>query len=344
MIILKSKFFLIPFLFILPFLTSGARYNKTSAYIVMESTSNRILEGENINEQLLVASTAKILTAITSIENYSLDEEIKISNSDVSQLGSRVYLHEGEVITRYDLLHALMLRSANDAASALSGNNSKDFIFKMNETAKKIGMFNSVFENASGLDECEYNLSTAYDMALLSSYALKNDNFIDIASKKYYKCKTNAFEYNWYNKHKLVSSDNHYVWGKTGYTKKSSRILVSNYVNDNMNVVIVTINYSDDWNFHKSIIKKLDDYSFVNVYKKGVYKIYIDPNYYLRITNDIVIPLRKNEYDLINLKFIIKKSYAYLYVYKSNEIICKYKIEVIEKSNLDIGDYLKIYS
>lgn len=344
MIILKNKFFVIPFLFLLPFLLSVAKSNTNSSYIVMETSSNRILEGNNIDKQMLVASTAKILTAITAIENYSLDEEIKISKEDVSIEGSRVYLRENELITRYDLLHALMLRSANDAAQALSDNDSNDFVFKMNEIAKKIGMYNSVFENSSGLDEYEYNLSTAYDMAILSSYALKNKSFIEIASKKNYKCKSNVNEYNWYNKHKLVTLDSNFIWGKTGYTKKSKRILVSNYACNNMNVVIVTINYSDDWNFHKNIIKNLDDYNFVNVYKKGIYKVYIDPNYFLKIENDIVIPLKNDEYNSINLRFIITKHYAYLYVYKNNEIICKYKIEVIDDSMLDIIDYIEIYS
>ena len=197
-------------------ITASAITNTDSSYIVMESTTNRILEGNNLNKQYLVASTAKIMTAITAIENYKLDEEIKVTKADTLEVGSKVYLKENEVLTRKDLLHALMLRSANDAASALSGHNSKKFIQQMNDMAKKIGMKNSVFANASGLDEREYNLSTAYDMALLSSYAAKNETFVAISSAHQYTCKSKDSNYSWYNKHKLVTSDNEFLWGKTG--------------------------------------------------------------------------------------------------------------------------------
>lgn len=190
--------------------------NKDTAYIVIERNTNRVLKEQNSNKQMLIASTAKILTAITTIENYQIDEEVVVSNKDTTSVGSSVYLTAGEKIKRKDLLYALMLRSANDAASALSNGNSFDFIYKMNETAKKIGMYNSVFENASGLDEREFNISTAYDLAILASYAAKNDTFISIASCHSYSCKSDRRSYNFINKHRLVKSYDEFLWGKTG--------------------------------------------------------------------------------------------------------------------------------
>ena len=261
-------------------INANAIINTDSSYIVMESTTNRILEGNNLNKQFLVASTAKIMTAITAIENYQLNEEIKVTKTDTLEVGSKVYLKENEVLTRKDLLYALMLRSANDAASALSFNNSEIFIRQMNELAKKIGMKNSIFENASGLDEREYNLSTAYDMALLSSYASKNEIFKAIASAHSYSCKTNMSDYSWVNKHRLVKNDDAFVWGKTGYTKKSRRILVSNYKLDNKDLIIVTINDSNDWNHHRNLASNTANYNFVNIFKKGVYNTKLDVNYY----------------------------------------------------------------
>ena len=202
--------------FCLLFNTSANIRNQDTSYIVLESSTLRVLEGKNINKQMLVASTAKILTAITVIENYSLDEDVVITSNDVNQVGSKVYLKAGERLKRKDLLYALMLRSANDAASALSFNNCKEFILLMNETAKKIGMRDSVFENASGLDEKEYNISTAYDMAILSAYASKNKIFNGIASTHIYSCKSDVSSYNWVNKHKLVKNNDDFIWGKTG--------------------------------------------------------------------------------------------------------------------------------
>lgn len=318
------------------FTTSGTVTNRQSSYVVIEKSSLRILSGDNIHQQMLVASTAKILTAITAIENYALEEEITVTKEDVSEVGSKVYLKENEKLKRIDLLYALMLRSANDAASALSGHNSNEFISQMNETAKKIGMKNSVFENASGLDEREYNLSTAYDMAILSAYAAKNEAFLKIAGAHTYKCSSSSTSYVWQNKHKLVSNDDFFVWGKTGYTKKSKRILVSNYVKDNMDVIVVTINKSDDWNLHKAMVSSLTGYNFLSIYKKGIYDTRLDITYYLYVKNDIVLPLRDSEYENIRIRFKLYKDTAVLEVYLKKEFLCSYDIAVYDKNSFDL--------
>ncbi len=335
-VISLKKIFLLFLPVFLLFTTSGVVTNQGSSYIVLESSSLRILNGENIHSQMLVASTAKILTAITAIENYDLEEEVTISKEDVNEVGSKVYLKEQEKIKRIDLIYALMLRSANDAASALSKNNSDEFIFLMNETAKKIGMKNSVFANASGLDEREYNLSTAYDMALLSAYAAKNEVFRTIASTHTYKCNTECSNYLWVNKHRLVKNDDLFVWGKTGYTKKSKRILVSNYIKDNMDVIVVTINRSDDWNYHKLLVNSLHGYNFVSIYKKGIYDTQLDVTYYLYVKNDIILPLRDEEYDDIRIKFRLYKNKAIMDVYLKNEFLCSYDIIVYNKDSMDL--------
>ncbi len=324
--------------------TSGTFINNASSHIVIERSSLRVLEGDNIHTQMLVASTAKILTAITAIENYDLEEEVIITKEDVNEVGSKVYLKENEKIKRIDLLYALMLRSANDAASALSQNNSQKFILLMNETAKKIGMRNSVFENASGLDEREYNLSTAYDMAILSAYASNNETFKKISSTHTYSCNSDTTKYSWVNKHKLVKNDELFVWGKTGYTKKSKRILVSNYVKDNMDVIVVTINRSDDWNYHRLLVNSLHGYDFIPIYKKGIYDTKMDVSYYIYIKNDIYLPLKKNEYDSISLKFRLYQNKAILDVYYKNNIICNYDITVYDKKSIDLDLLIETFN
>lgn len=339
-----KKLITIPFLLILFIFTSSFTFiNKSSSYIVLDKTTNRILEGSNYNTQFLVASTAKILTAITVIENYNLNETITISKEDTLEVGSKVYLKENEEITRLDLLYALMLRSANDAASALSNNNSKEFILLMNETAKKIGMYNSCFSNASGLDEREYNLSTAYDMALLSSYAAKNEVFLDIAQTHSIKVKTNMTNYNFINKHKLVNTDDNFIWGKTGYTKKSKRILVSNYKNDNLDLIIVTINDSNDWSTHKNLSIKANNYNFVKVLSKGLYDTKLDITYYLYIKEDLIIPLKNNECDNIKIIFRIYEDIAYVNVYLLDELILSKELDIYYKNTFNpeiLIDYL----
>lgn len=314
--------------------------NKESSYIVMEKSSKRLLDGENIDDQMLVASTAKILTAITVIENYELNEDVVITKNDIDEVGSKVYLKENDKVKRIDLLYALMLRSANDAASALSFNNSDEFIYLMNETAKKIGMKKSVFENASGLDEREYNVSTAYDMALLSAYAAENDVFKEIASAHTYRCQTKDSSYTWTNKHKLVKNEDDFLWGKTGYTKKAKRILVSNYLKNDMDIIIVTINKSDDWNLHRSYIEELDEYDFVSIYKKGIYDTKFDVTYYICVDSDIIIPLKNDEYKDVAIKFIIYSDRAIMRIFLNDSKICEYNLKVYDKKTYNLDEQI----
>ncbi|MDE5714927.1 MAG: serine hydrolase [Anaeroplasmataceae bacterium] len=339
-----KKIYIVLLLFCFSFLPVAAITNTESSHIVMEATTNRVLTGTNLNKQFLVASTAKILTAITAIENYNLTEEIIITKADTLEVGSKVYLKENEKITRRDLLYALMLRSANDAASALSSNNSTQFIRLMNTTAKKIGMKNSVFVNASGLDEKEYNLSTAYDMALLASYAAKNDVFVQIASAHQYSCKTKESNYSWANKHKLVTSDESFVFGKTGYTKKSKRILVSNYQKENKNLIIVTINDGNDWNHHRALASENDNYSFITIFKKGIYNTKQDVPYYLHVKEDIVIPVKKKEKEEVNIIFKLYKTYAKLEVFLNQKMVLEKCIDVYDKKTLDMDLVIDIFN
>lgn len=340
---MRKVLLIIMLFFYLVFNTSASIRNKDSSYIVMESSSLRILEEDNSSKQMLIASTAKILTAITVIENYNLEEEIIITNKEVNEVGSKVYLSIGEKIKRIDLLYALMLRSANDAASALSNNNDSVFIRKMNEMAKKIGMNNSVFTNASGLDEKEYNLSTAYDMALLSAYVNKNEIFKLISSTHIYSCKTSDNTYHWVNKHKLVKNDDLFIWGKTGYTKKSGRVLVSNYKKDNMDLIVVTINDGNDWNHHRKLIDQLDNYSFITVFRKGVYDSKLDVAYYIYVKEDIVIPISEKEEEKFKLYFKLLDNFAYVNIYLNDKLICKKRLEVYNKKDFDIDLVIDLF-
>lgn len=320
-----KKLISIILLIILYILCSSLKYrNTSSSYCVLEATTNTVLESSNMDEQMLIASTAKILTAITVIENYDIEKYIKVEEKDTLEVGSKVYLKIGESIKIKDLLYALMLRSANDAASALSNNNDLDFILLMNHTAKKIGMKNSVFLNASGLDEKEFNLSTAYDMALLSSYASKNEVFVEISSSHSYTCKTDQSNYYWINKHRLVKNNDNYLWGKTGYTKASSRVLVSNYKDNNKDIIIVTINDSNDWNTHLKLIDSLE-YSFITIFNEGYYDL-LGKDIYINKT--LILPINKNSKDNIKVLFKVLDEIILVEVYINKELIYTERLKV----------------
>lgn len=298
----------------------SAKANAQSSYVVMEATSNRIIEASNENESLLIASTTKIMTAIVSIENYDLDEKITFEKEDVNAEGSKVYLDEKDSMTRKDLLYALLLRSGNDAASALSKQDSFQFIYLMNEYAKKIGMVNSVFVNASGLDETTYNLSTACDMARLMIYCMKNKVFSEICgAKNYQTSSTNGKKYSFINKHKLILSGD-VLAGKTGYTTSSKRVLVSYFERNNTEFACVTINDSNDWNHHKNLISGTDAYEYKTICKSGIYTTKFDVDFYIYVPKDIVLPVKKSE-KRIELVFLVQSYKVTLYIYANDTLI-----------------------
>ena len=152
---------------------------------LIESSSGRVLASKNEDASLPMASTTKIMTAITAIENAeNLDEVFEIDPSSVGISGTSMYLRKGERHTLRDLLYALMLVSANDASVAIGkqvGGTIEKFIDLMNFTAYKIGATSTHFENTHGLDE-KGHYTSAHDLALIASYALKNDIFREIVS------------------------------------------------------------------------------------------------------------------------------------------------------------------
>ena len=222
--------------------------------VLMESHTKRVLYEKNAHIQRPVASISKIMTAIIAIENVNLDDYVVVSKEATEQIGSSLYLRLGEEITIRDLLYGLMLRSGNDAAYLIAeyvGGNIDNFVYLMNEKAKELGLRNSTFENPSGLDEDSKNISTAYDMALITKYAMDNPLFRKITNTIRYRAQTkDGTIYLWHNKHRLINRYDYIIGGKTGYTKLAKRTLVSVGNKDDLELIVVTLNSGDDWNDH----------------------------------------------------------------------------------------------
>ena len=215
---MKKIFFLL--LILIPF---NIRALETSAQsvILMDQDSKRILYSKDIHNVRSVASISKIMTAVVALEKGNLNKKVTIGEEIIGAYGSGIYIKQGEKLTLKDLLYGLMLRSGNDAALAIayhvSGSVDK-FVIEMNSLAKKIGMKNTTFNNPSGLDQEKGNYSTSYDMALLQSYAMKNDTYRKIVGTKKYTLKTNKNVYVWHNKNKLLRMYEYTTGGKTGFT------------------------------------------------------------------------------------------------------------------------------
>lgn len=269
------------------------------AYL-MTADSGVCLYEKNGDVKHNIASTTKIMTAITAIESCGLDDVVRVSANAASQEGSSVYLRTGNKVLLKDLLYGMLLNSGNDAACAAAeyaGGSIEGFAEMMNNKAKEIGAKNTCFVNPSGLD-AEGHYSTAGDMALITAYALKNDVFAEIVSTK--TAQMNVGEDICYlkNHNKLLWNYDGCIGVKTGYTKKTGRCLVSAAERGGITLIAVTLGAPDDWNDHK----KLLDYGFehtelIQSVKKGdVLKTYPDSGVGLKAAakEDVWVSAKKN--------------------------------------------------
>ena len=289
--------------------------------IVMDLNSGRILHENNINDQRLIASITKIMTCIVTIETADLNEEIEVGEEILKTYGSAIYIEVGEKLTLKDLLYGLMLRSGNDAAVVIAKNvagSMENFALLMNEMANKIGMKNSYFYNSHGLEEDGEigNLSTAYDMALLTKYAMENKIFREIFGTKKYTVKTNYKTYSWTNKNKLLHNYEYITGGKTGFTEKARRTLVTTASSNNIDLVIVTLNDPNDFLDHKNLYEEIfRNYEAVKVLDKNNFEIKEDTVYKndeLYILKDVYIPVTKDEKKNIEIKYKLYNNKNYL--------------------------------
>lgn len=220
-------------------------YSMSKAEICIEARTGKVLHSYNEKERLSIASTTKILTCITALENKDYNDIVTITNKTTGIEGSSIYLKEGEKYSLLSLLYGLMLRSGNDSAETIADFvcGRENFIDKMNETAKKCGAYNSNFTNPHGLDN-KNHYSTALDMAKITAYALKNETFKKIVSTKKFVVEEHSNNINkvYYNKNKMLSSLQGCIGVKTGFTKKSGRCLVTACERNNLTLICVVLN------------------------------------------------------------------------------------------------------
>ncbi|MDD9267590.1 D-alanyl-D-alanine carboxypeptidase [Paenibacillus sp. MAHUQ-63] len=227
---------------------------------LIDVESGRILYSQKGDTPMRIASLTKIMTAIIAIEQGKLNDMVKVSKNAYGKEGSSIYLKLGEEMRMHDMLYGLMLRSGNDAATAIAehvGGSVEGFVYLMNEKARMLGMENSHFTNPSGLDEGEGHRASPNDMARLTAYALKNPVFKEIVSTKLKKVPNpnEAWDYSWLNKNKMLSLFEGADGVKTGYTKLAKRCLVSSATRDGQQLAVVTLNDGDDWADHARLLQ-----------------------------------------------------------------------------------------
>jgi D-alanyl-D-alanine carboxypeptidase (penicillin-binding protein 5/6) len=194
------------------------------------------------------------------LDNLELSQQITIPNDAVGIEGSSLYLKAGEVLTVEDLLYGMMLRSGNDAATALAlavSGNVADFAKRMNERAKECGAYNSNFVNPHGLHHKEH-YTTAYDLALITAEAMKYPYFRTIIMSQKARIGDGESRRIIANKNKLLHMYDGANGVKTGFTKNSGRCLVSSAKRNGMQLIAVVLNHGDMWGDSMNIL----DYGF----------------------------------------------------------------------------------
>ena len=337
--------------------------------ILMESSTGEIIYERNSDERLAPASMTKMMSLILIMEaiekgNIKLDQIITISENASKMGGSQIYLETNEKMSVDDLLKGICMASANDAVVALAETtygSEEEFVNEMNKRAKKLGLKNTNFMNATGLDE-ENHYSSARDMALIAKELIKHDKVLEYSSRyeDYLREKTNK-KFWLVNTNKLIKTYEGMDGLKTGFTESAGYCLTATAKRNNMRLIGVVMK-EESSNIRNSDITELLNYGFsmykVNnlVKKNNIVSTYKDDKS-SKVNNDVIVledinilnkkssKDRKVSYKvkLINKDLPIKKKQKLgtLEVLENNRII--YKTDVYSKYNIKKANIFEIY-
>ncbi|MBR3693037.1 MAG: D-alanyl-D-alanine carboxypeptidase [Erysipelotrichales bacterium] len=246
----------------------------SGSYCALDCENLKILAEKNKDHVQSVASISKVMTALIVLEHASLYEMVEIDPTMLHTEGSSIYLIENEIYSIETLLYGLLLRSGNDAAMALalytSDHDLDTFIQWMNDKATQIGMMHTQFENPSGLEKPQGNLSSAYDMALLMCYVSDHVDLMKILGTTSYTTSKHGV---WSNKNRLLKMNERVIGGKTGFTNQAGRTLLS-IAEEGYRISIATLDMYDDFEFHDRMYDRLfTDKKMRKIFTEGIYQL-----------------------------------------------------------------------
>lgn len=303
------------------------------SYVVLDRKSKKVLIGKNEYTKAKMASTTKIMTATIILENCNLDDIVTISKKSANTGGSRLGLKTNDKISVLNLLYGLLLCSGNDAAVALAeycSGSIPEFCNLMNQKAIELGLTNSHFETPHGLDS-DGHYTTAYELALITDYALKNSTFVKIVNTKNHTIQINNYPKNLSNTNELLGVLDGVYGVKTGFTNGANRCLVTACKRNNMDLICIVLG-CDTKKFRGQDSTKLinycfDNFEYVNIRNLLTHKLNDwknDNKNYFNIIKGVstkldikfsdpssdVIPIKKDEINNINVRFSINKNLA----------------------------------
>lgn len=336
------------------------------AAIIYDRETKEIIWGKNENDKKSMASTTKIMTAIVVLENAKLTDIVTVSKRAAGIGGSRLKISEGDKISVNDLLYGLMLKSGNDTAIALAehiGGSVDEFVNLMNIKAVEIGLKNTHFTSPHGLDDVNH-YTTAYELAILTDYAMENETFCNIVNTKSATININGLPRNINNTNELLG----YMQGvngvKTGFTNNAGRCLVTSCTRNSSQIITVVLgcdtkkqrtadsiklieyafkNYTKI-NLEEKIIKEFEDWKQININRIYINKAKTKTmQLSLGKIDKKVIPIKNDEEE--NIKIQVNAIYNYeapveentkignLIVKKDDEIIETVDIICVKKIN-----------
>ncbi len=310
------------------FRSDDAVYVPASAAVLMDADSGRVLFAKNEKKRLPMASTTKIMTCLIASECLDPDDVVTVPKEAVGVEGSSIYLEEGEKLTVRELLYGLMLRSGNDAASAVAiavSGSVDGFVDLMNLKAKSLGLEDTHFMNPSGLP-AEDHYTTARDLARLASYALKNELFASVAGEK--RVAVSDGKRYLVNRNKLLFTYDGMIGVKTGYTPEAGKCLVTAAKRNGVTLVAVTLNDGNVWNSHTALLDYgFDNFESVQVPRiEAVYNVYGGVTDFVKVSSQsgvcVTLPkgaeLRIDVYENVTLYAPVKQDDVVSYA----EMIC----------------------
>jgi D-alanyl-D-alanine carboxypeptidase len=232
--------------------------------VMIDSGTGSVLYSKNAHKKMNPASITKIATAIYALEHSDLEDIVTVSKNAANTEGSTVYLLPGEKISLEQLMQGMMVNSGNDAAVAIAEHTEgsvNSFVKKLNVFLEdEVGVHKTHFENPHGLYG-ENHFTTAYDMAKITSYAMKNDDFRVLFGIGSFEWKSEGWNTTLFNHHKLVKGELPYpevTGGKNGFITEANHTLVTSAENDGLSVIAVTLNAQSKRAIYKDTTSLLD--------------------------------------------------------------------------------------
>lgn len=330
-------------------ITKEPKINSRAA-IILDRNSKSIIYGKNEKTKRPMASTTKIMTALVVIQNANLDDIVEVSKKAASTGGSRLGLKKGDKISINDLLYGLLLRSGNDSAVALAeciGGSVEGFANLMNQTANQLGLNNTHFVTPHGLDSQEH-YTTAYELALLTDYALCNKTFAQIVNTKTYTITINGYSKSLNNTNELLGNLNGVYGVKTGFTNGAGRCLVTSIKRDNLDIICVVLGADTKKDRTRDSVK-LIEYVFNNYFEINLDEKVKEEFYNWNKINSSRINIEKGITNELNLVLDNKNTTLTYPILKGAEediainITANLNLKAPIKKNTQIGELCILY-